>query len=319
MPRVTVIIPTYNWATVLPYSIGSVLDQTFRDFELLVIGDGCTDESGEVVSAIEDRRVHWHNLPVNTKHQSGPNNEGLRLAAGELIAYLGHDDLWLPHHLHTLLEAIDDGARWARASFLSVAPDGPPTVWPDADATLRMRSPLAGPVWDEASTALANPRWRLLPPSSVVHDRALAVDAGGWRPPRDTGALIPQTDLWNRLSLRAGPPRRVQRVTSVKIPAASRRGVYKQRPSHEQAYWLERIRNSDDPEREIVQAAEQEYVLARPDHPGTLPRGPGATGARGLVRRLRSGLARRGLVSPPPPVSADDELRAVRKHKGLES
>jgi len=42
-PRVTVIMATYNWATVLPYSIGSVLDQTFTDFELLVIGDGCTD------------------------------------------------------------------------------------------------------------------------------------------------------------------------------------------------------------------------------------------------------------------------------------
>ncbi|HYC91914.1 MAG TPA: glycosyltransferase [Thermoanaerobaculia bacterium] len=41
MPRVTVIMATYNWSTVLPYSIGSVLAQTFTDFELLVIGDGC--------------------------------------------------------------------------------------------------------------------------------------------------------------------------------------------------------------------------------------------------------------------------------------
>src|ERR1041384_1641145 len=50
MPRVTVIIPPYNWSTVLPYSIGSVLDQTFTDFELLVIGDGCTDDSEAVVA-----------------------------------------------------------------------------------------------------------------------------------------------------------------------------------------------------------------------------------------------------------------------------
>src|SRR5262249_29306735 len=45
MPQVTVIIPTYNWSAVLPYSIGSALRQTFSDFELLVIGDGCTDDS----------------------------------------------------------------------------------------------------------------------------------------------------------------------------------------------------------------------------------------------------------------------------------
>src|ERR1700679_2302736 len=99
MPRVTVIIPTFNYAPVLPYSIGSVLRQTFTDFELLVIGDHCTDESESVVTAIADPRVRWINLPVGIKHQSGPNNEGIRQARGQLIAYLGHDDLWLPWHL----------------------------------------------------------------------------------------------------------------------------------------------------------------------------------------------------------------------------
>ena len=80
MPRVTVIIPTYNYARVLPYSIRSALWQTFSDFELLVIGDHCTDESESVVTAIGDRRVRWINLPKNIGHQSGPNNEGLRQA-----------------------------------------------------------------------------------------------------------------------------------------------------------------------------------------------------------------------------------------------
>ena len=66
MPRVTVVIPTFNWSTVLPYSIGSVLRQTFADFELLVIGDGCTDDSEAVVRAVGDARVRWLNLPRNT-------------------------------------------------------------------------------------------------------------------------------------------------------------------------------------------------------------------------------------------------------------
>jgi glycosyltransferase involved in cell wall biosynthesis len=56
-PRVSVIIATYNWSSVLLYSIGSVLGQTMGDFELLVAGDGCTDDSEQVVSSIADPRV----------------------------------------------------------------------------------------------------------------------------------------------------------------------------------------------------------------------------------------------------------------------
>ena len=112
-PSVTVIIPTCNWSSVLPYSIGSVLRQTFTDFEVLVFGDGCTDESGAVVRGVGDPRVKWINLPTNTGHQSEPNNEGLRKARGQYIAYLDHDDPWLPHHLSCLISALDEGADLA--------------------------------------------------------------------------------------------------------------------------------------------------------------------------------------------------------------
>jgi cellulose synthase/poly-beta-1,6-N-acetylglucosamine synthase-like glycosyltransferase len=64
-PRVSVIIATYNWSSVLPYSIGSVLQQTMEDFEILVVGDRCTDDSEAVVAAIGDPRIRWINLPAN--------------------------------------------------------------------------------------------------------------------------------------------------------------------------------------------------------------------------------------------------------------
>ena len=86
IPAVTVIIPTFNWCSVLPFSIGSVLRQTFTDFELLVVGDACTDDSEAVVSAVGDTRVRWINLTTHVGHQSGPNNAALRGARGRLVA-----------------------------------------------------------------------------------------------------------------------------------------------------------------------------------------------------------------------------------------
>ncbi|MEL7342884.1 MAG: glycosyltransferase family A protein, partial [Bacteroidota bacterium] len=98
-PLVSVIIPTYNYSSVLRCAIESVLLQTMTDFELWVIGDGCTDNSEQVVSDFKDPRIFWHNLPQNTGDQSTPNNWALDHARGDYIAYLGHDDLWLPNHL----------------------------------------------------------------------------------------------------------------------------------------------------------------------------------------------------------------------------
>src|SRR5207244_13390487 len=112
-PSVTGIIPTYKWSSVWPYSIGSVLRQTVTDFEVLVVGDGCTDESEAVVRGVGDPRVKWINLATNTGHQSEPNNEGLRQARGQYIAYLGHVDLWLANDLSCLISAFRQGADLA--------------------------------------------------------------------------------------------------------------------------------------------------------------------------------------------------------------
>jgi len=106
--EVSVIIPTYNWSSVLRYAIQSVLNQIYQDFEILVIGDCCTDDSEEVVKSFNDCQIRWHNLPENTGNQSIPNNKGIELSAGKYIAYLGHDDLWHPNHLSYLVPAMED-------------------------------------------------------------------------------------------------------------------------------------------------------------------------------------------------------------------
>jgi glycosyltransferase involved in cell wall biosynthesis len=216
MPRVTVIIPTYNWSTVLPYSIGSVLDQTFTDFELLVIGDGCTDDSEAVVRAIDDPRVRWINI-ARTGHQSDPNNEGLRQARGEYIAYLGHDDLWLPHHLAVLVAALDAGADLAHSRVALIPPRGAIKVAPR--------------------------EWK--PPTCVMHRRSVIERIGGWRDYRELN-LPPDGDLWIRFEEAGCRVVFVERLTAIKFPAVWRTNVYRKRPCHEQAAWLARIRSREN-------------------------------------------------------------------------
>jgi len=289
VPRVTVIIATYNWAPVLPYSIGSVLDQTFTDFELLVVGDGCTDDSADVVARVGDGRVSWHNLPENTGHQSGPDNDAIAHARGDVIAYLGHDDLWLPRHLEVLLGAIDDdGARIAHATTLFVEPGRAPVQRPPAG-------------WEWSPDA-----W--LPPTSVVHDRAVVAEAGGWRHPRDTGVLDPETELWGRIAAVAHPPRWARRLTSVKLPAALRRDVYRERPCAEQATWLARIRAATDPEAEFTR--EYRSTLSWTDR---------IVGSVRSTVRLRTRLHRLGILrTEPHRETAEERRQSRRRFKGLD-
>ncbi|HEV7768327.1 MAG TPA: glycosyltransferase family A protein [Thermoanaerobaculia bacterium] len=121
-PRISVIIATFNRAHMLRCAIRSVLAQDFTDFELLVVGDRCTDESSQVVASFDDPRVQWLNRDENCGSQWGPNNDGIARARGELIAFLGHDDLWLPWHLSTLLPLIDAGADLSHPIIALLAP-----------------------------------------------------------------------------------------------------------------------------------------------------------------------------------------------------
>lgn len=122
-PRVTVIIATFNRAQMLRCAIRSVLAQELADIEVLVIGDRCTDDSAEVVADIGDPRVHWLNRSENCGSQWGPNNDGIAIARAEYIAFLGHDDLWFPWHLTTLLPLVEAGADLAHPMVGLLAPD----------------------------------------------------------------------------------------------------------------------------------------------------------------------------------------------------
>src|SRR4030095_3242553 len=123
-PAVSVVLATFNRSNILPFVIGSVLAQTRGDWELIVVGDGCTDDSEDVVARFNDPRIRFINLRQRVGDQSGPNNEGVRQARGRFVAFLNHDDLWFPDHLERTLETLDKtGAALTFTLQLEADPD----------------------------------------------------------------------------------------------------------------------------------------------------------------------------------------------------
>ena len=92
-PLVSIIIATYNRSNILKYTISTVLKQNYQHFEILVIGDHCTDDTESVINSFDDKRISFYNLEENFGEQSYPNNFGFQKSKGELIAWLNHDDL----------------------------------------------------------------------------------------------------------------------------------------------------------------------------------------------------------------------------------
>jgi glycosyltransferase involved in cell wall biosynthesis len=104
-PRVSVILPAYNAAVLLNDAIQSVLRQSIDDFELIVLDDGSTDNTWELLNAFSDKRIrayHHSNMGL-----PATLNRGLSLARGRYIARLDHDDLMMPTRLETQARFLD--------------------------------------------------------------------------------------------------------------------------------------------------------------------------------------------------------------------
>jgi glycosyltransferase involved in cell wall biosynthesis len=124
-PRFSVLLPTHNRSDLLRLAISSVLSQTDGDFELLIVGDGCTDNSSEVCASFADRRIRWFDLPKAPYFGYANRNVALKQAIGEYIAFVADDDLLFPDHLALLATNLEkSGAEWIYSRPLWVTTDG---------------------------------------------------------------------------------------------------------------------------------------------------------------------------------------------------
>lgn len=104
-PRVTVVIPTWNRSALVAEAIRSVLQQTYRDFEIVVCDDGSTDDTAARVSAFGPPVRYLRQ--AHSGYPGSPRNLGIEAAGGELIAFLDDDDLWERDKLARQVELID--------------------------------------------------------------------------------------------------------------------------------------------------------------------------------------------------------------------
>lgn len=114
MPLISVIIPVYNGDRTIKETVESVLNQTFRDFELIVIDDGSIDRTLEVLSAIHDPRMQI--FSYQNAGLAASRNRGLAIASGEYVSFLDADDLWMPNKLLAQLRTLIKD-MWASVAY----------------------------------------------------------------------------------------------------------------------------------------------------------------------------------------------------------
>ena len=290
-PCFSVIVATYNWSSALSLALSSVLDQTEQDFELLVIGDACTDDSASVVAALNDHRIRWVNQGKNCGSQWGPNNSGLALARGRYVAYLGHDDLWAPRHLEAARRCFD--ATHADVVAAGCLLYGPPT------SGLRA---LTGFFPNDQYTPL-----HFFPPSSLIHTLQAARSAGDWVGPEVSRTAVDQEFLL-RLHETGARFASTGEVSVFKFNAAWRRNSYRNREVTDQRTCLAALRENSPAHlmRELTAAlrAASEDRLLRIETPLKAERG--ATVGAALNQTFKGSHSR---IAMGPPTAPDKTLR----------
>lgn len=135
VPKISIVLPTFNRARFIPQAIASITQQTFRDWELIVVDDGSTDGSEEIIARFSrDVPNPIRYLKQENQGPAAARNLGIRNARGEYIAFFDSDDTWEAEHLEVCVRELDANADvdWVYSSFRRVRIESGEVI--DADA-----------------------------------------------------------------------------------------------------------------------------------------------------------------------------------------
>ncbi len=184
MPTVSVIIPTYNRASVLKEAIDSVLAHDFHDFEIVVVDDGSTDNTPEILKSYQEICV----VRQRQRGVSAARNAGIARAAGHLITFLDSDDLWLP------------GKLSAQVAFFNTHPDAlicqTEEIWIKNGIRVnpkKRHKKYSGMIFERCLELC------IVSPSAVMMRRCLFNETGGFD---ETLPVCEDYDLWLRVACR---------------------------------------------------------------------------------------------------------------------
>lgn len=181
--HVSVVIPTFNRASLLGFTLDAVLAQTHSAHEIIVVDDGSTDTTGAVLSRYAARI-----RPVRIMNSGSvvARNVGLRAASGRLVAFCDSDDLWHPRFLEVMaaLWQAEPALRAAYANFrvMQDGKTGVRTKFDDAPRGYWNGMRLLAPGWGVFDHPVVDRvvRWQPFFASAVVVDRLAMLSAGGW-------------------------------------------------------------------------------------------------------------------------------------------
>lgn len=225
-PLVTVVLPTHNRSNVLAYAVRTVLYQTYPRFELIVVGDGCTDDTGAVVQGFKDSRITWLDLPKGFGCGYENRNRALEQARGELIAYQQHDDLWFSDHLTLLVSTLlQDEGEVVYSRPVHVLRDG--TVF---QHPYDVRLPYYRDMLLRGDTRI--------PTTNLMHQLSMVHEVGGW-----DRRIARHGDLeYMQRMLKSGKKfSYVPIPTAMTFAASLRPNAYQDREEHEQRAYFEQI------------------------------------------------------------------------------
>jgi len=239
----TIIISTFGRADFVIWALKSAQQQTIADIEIFVIGDGASPVTKDIVerAANKDPRIHFFDNPKGERIGEMHRHKAILQSKGKIICYLGHDDLWFPEHVETMLLLLND-ADFGQSIHTYITVEG----------TIHGNLPLISD--SLCRSHMLEHIWNRFGPTCSAHTRDIYFDLPyGWRP----APLYIHSDLYMWRQFITHPGCRfasLPKTTTISFPRSLRQEYSVEQREAELAKWFPRLSLPDEAQRLSIAA-----------------------------------------------------------------